>query len=136
MLTILTPCRNERENVEAIADAVARCIRSLAEPVDYQHLFIDNDSTDGTVDELRKLAAKNHTIAVIINQRNFGHVRSPFYGLLSAKGEAVIVLAADFQDPPELISRFIQKWRDGFPVVLGQKANAEESPLLSLLRRA
>jgi glycosyltransferase involved in cell wall biosynthesis len=103
--------------------------------ITFQFLFIDNDSTDGTQDELRLLAATDPAVKVILNQRNFGHVRSPFHGLLQAPGEAVIVMAADLQDPPELIPEFIKKWREGYPVVMGQKVNSEESWLFFTLRR-
>jgi glycosyltransferase involved in cell wall biosynthesis len=103
---------------------------------EYVHLFIDNASVDGTQEELRKLAAEDPRVKVIINQRNFGHVRSPFHGLLQAGGEAVIVLAADLQDPPELIPEFVRLWRKGSKVVLGQKRNSAEAPLFFVVRRA
>lgn len=103
---------------------------------EYVHLFIDNGSTDGTRAELRKLAAEDSRVRVIINNRNFGHVRSPFHGLLQAEGDAVIVMAADLQDPPELIPEFIRLWREGHEVVLGQKTNSQESPLFFAIRRA
>ena len=99
-------------------------------------LFIDNASTDGTQAELRQLAVEDSRVGVILNQRNFGHVRSPYHGLLQAPGDAVIVMAADLQDPPELIPEFIRKWREGYPVVLGQKVNSEESWLFFTVRRA
>lgn len=103
---------------------------------DYEMLFIDNASTDGTVEELRRLAAEDARVKVILNQRNFGHVRSPYHGLLQARGDAVIVLAADLQDPPELIPAFIKKWREGAKVVLGQKTGAAEAWLFFAIRRA
>lgn len=98
-------------------------------------VFVDNASTDGTQEELRKLATEDARVKVILNQRNFGHVRSPFHGLLEAPGDAVIVMAADLQDPPELITEFIKKWREGYPVVMGQKINSEESWLFFTIRR-
>ena len=102
--------------------------------VNYQHLFIDNASIDTTQAELRKLASENKNVRVILNQRNFGHVRSPYYGLLESEGDAVVVVAADMQDPPELIPDFIQKWKEGFPVVVGQKLISQESSLFFALR--
>lgn len=101
----------------------------------YQHVFIDNASSDGTQDELRKIAAEDAFVKVILNQRNFGHVRSPYYGMLQASGDAVIVMASDLQDPPELICDFIRRWREGSPVVLGQKRNSDEARLLFTIRR-
>jgi glycosyltransferase involved in cell wall biosynthesis len=131
-ITIVTPCFNEADNVEALMLRVA----SVMGPADFRHLFIDNCSTDETTSKLRLLCREHPHLRLITNQRNFGHVRSPFHGLLQAPGDAVIVMAADLQDPPELIPEFIKKWREGYPVVLGQKVNSEESWLFFTLRRA
>ena len=133
-LTVLTPCFNEVANVGVLAERVAAALADQS--VDYRHVFIDNASTDGTGEALRALAAQDPRVAVILNQRNFGHVRSPYHGLLEAPGDAVIVMAADLQDPPELIPEFLQKWREGYRVVLGQKLNSEESWLFFNLRRS
>jgi polyisoprenyl-phosphate glycosyltransferase len=133
-LTVLTPCRNEHENVRALYERV-RAVCSQIEGINYEHLFIDNASTDGTVDELRKLAQVDSAVKVIVNQRNFGHVRSPFHGLLQAPGAAVIVMAADLQDPPELIPKLVGFWNQGFEVVLGQKTNSAESFFFYHIRR-
>jgi glycosyltransferase involved in cell wall biosynthesis len=133
-LTVLTPCFNEVANVGVLAERVAAALADQS--VDYRHVFIDNASTDGTGEALRALAAQDPRVAVILNQRNFGHVRSPYHGLLQSPGDAVIVMAADLQDPPELIPEFLQKWREGFRVVLGQKLNSEESWLFFNLRRS
>ncbi|MFZ5494505.1 MAG: glycosyltransferase family 2 protein [Verrucomicrobiota bacterium] len=169
-ITILVPCRNERENVRVLHERVVRAMagagdgekarlpmagavgegtegersREMGEgggervvaALTWELWFIDNASADGTQEELRALAAAESRVKVILNQRNFGHVRSPFHGLLQAPGDAVIVLAADLQDPPELIPEFIGKWREGYPVVMGQKVNSEESWLFFTLRRA
>lgn len=134
-LTVVTPCRNERENVEMLHARVRQVMTQLPD-VAYEHLFIDNASTDGTQEELRRLAAEDPRVKVIFNQRNFGHVRSPYHGLLQARGDAVIVMAADLQDPPELIPEFVKRWREGCPVVVGEKTNSEESPLVFAVRRA
>jgi polyisoprenyl-phosphate glycosyltransferase len=104
--------------------------------MEYLHLFIDNGSTDGTREELRKLAAEDSRVRVIFNNRNFGHVRSPFHGLLQAEGDAVVVMASDLQDPPELIPELVRLWQEGHEVVLGQKTNSAESPLFFAVRRA
>jgi len=101
----------------------------------YEHLFIDNASTDDTVAILRRIAARDPNVKVIVNTRNFGHVRSPYHALLQCHGDAVIGMAADLQDPPELIPAFIQKWREGYKVVLGVKAAAEESALMFAIRK-
>jgi glycosyltransferase involved in cell wall biosynthesis len=134
-VTVLTPCFNEAGNVSALHERVRAVFRDL-DDVQHTHLFIDNASTDGTFSELRMIARGDPNVKLILNQRNFGHVRSPFYGLLQAEGDAVLVLAADLQDPPEMIPELIRLWRQGKPVVLGQKKNSEESPLFFAIRKA
>ncbi len=89
---------------------------------DYEHLFIDNASTDGTVAILRELAAADKRVKVIVNTRNFGQVRSPYHAFLQARGDAVMTCVADLQDPPELIPQFVEKWEEGYKVVIGVKA--------------
>jgi glycosyltransferase involved in cell wall biosynthesis len=134
-ITVLTPCFNEEGNVrelhERIASAFAACPGCT-----YDHLYIDNASTDGTVTQLRLLAAVDPSVRVILNNRNFGHVRSPYHGLLQARGDAVIVMASDLQDPPELIGDFIRLWKEGHEVVLGQKVQSAESSFFFAGRRA
>ena len=133
-ISVLTPCYNEADNVEALYERVKAVFDGLGAYA-YEHVFIDNASTDGTAGILRRLAAKDRRVKVIVNTRNFGHVRSPYYALLQCSGDAVIGMAADLQDPPELIPAFLEKWREGYKVVLGVKASAEESPLMFAIRR-
>jgi polyisoprenyl-phosphate glycosyltransferase len=133
-VTVLTPCYNEADNVQALYERV----RAVFQPLDeytYEHLFIDNASTDATVSILRGIAARDRNVKVIVNTRNFGHVRSPYHALLQCRGDAVIGMAADLQDPPELIPAFLEKWREGYKVVLGVKAAAEESKTMFAVRR-
>ncbi len=134
-ITVLTPCYNEQENVRVLHERIRRAVDQCP-GLTYEHLFIDNASTDGTVGELRSIAAHDSTVRVIVNKRNFGHVRSPYHGLLQAKGEAVIVMASDLQDPPELIPDFVALWREGNEVVVGQKIDSDESSLLFAGRKA
>ena len=101
----------------------------------YEHIFIDNASKDRTVDVLREIAAKDKNVKVIVNARNFGHVRSPYHAVLAAHGDAIIGMASDLQDPPPLIKEFVKKWEEGFLIVVGVKANSEESPLFFAIRR-
>ena len=100
----------------------------------YEHIFIDNASTDGSTAIIRDIATKDKRVKAIVNLRNFGHIRSPYYGLLQAKGDAVIILASDLQDPPERIAEFIHNWECGFKVVIGIKTQSNKSGLLYLLR--
>jgi polyisoprenyl-phosphate glycosyltransferase len=133
-ITVLTPCYNEADNVQTLYERVRAVFQPLHE-YRYEHLFIDNASTDETVAILRRIAARDPNVKVIVNTRNFGHVRSPYHALLQCRGDAVIGMAADLQDPPELIPAFIQKWREGYKVVLGVKAAAEESALMFAIRK-
>jgi polyisoprenyl-phosphate glycosyltransferase len=133
-ITVLTPCYNEAENVRTLYERVRAVFQPLA-GYKYEHLFIDNASTDDTVAILRDLASRDRNVKVIVNTRNFGHVRSPYHALLQCRGDAVIGMAADLQDPPELIPAFIEKWREGYKVVLGVKAASEESAAMFAIRR-
>src|SRR5678815_1274574 len=134
LISILTPCFNEEENVRPLYERIRAVFDRLPE-YRYEHVFIDNASTDRTVDILREIAALDRHVKVIVNTRNFGHVRSPYHALLQCRGDAVIGMAADLQDPPELIPVFLEKWREGYKVVLGVKTAAEESPLMFGIRR-
>jgi polyisoprenyl-phosphate glycosyltransferase len=131
-ISIVTPCYNEVENLRELYER----IKSVMEGSEYkyEHIFIDNASTDGTTAIIRDIAAKDKRVKAIVNLRNFGHIRSPYYGLLQAKGDAVIILASDLQDPPERIAEFIHHWECGFKVVIGIKTQSNELGLLYLLR--
>ena len=131
---MVTPCYNEEPNVEALYRKV-REIFAAQGAYSCEHIFIDNASTDGTQAVLRRLAAEDRNVKVIFNTRNFGHIRSPFYGLIQAHGDAVILLAADFQDPPELINDMLGYWEAGYKVVLGIKTNSGESRFMFALRK-
>jgi glycosyltransferase involved in cell wall biosynthesis len=133
LITVLTPCFNEQENVEPLYEAV-RAVFATLPSYRYEHLFIDNASTDRTVDILRSLAARDPNVKVIVNARNFGPVRSPFHGLMQAHGDAVIGIVADFQDPPELIPELIAKWEQGFKAVMTVKEASKENRLMYALR--
>jgi glycosyltransferase involved in cell wall biosynthesis len=133
-ITVLTPCYNEAENVEVLYERVKAVFAPLTQ-YRYEHLFIDNASSDDTVARLRAIASRDRSVKVIVNTRNFGHVRSPYYALLQCRSDAVIGMAADLQDPPELIPAFLDKWREGYKVVLGVKAASEESAALFAIRK-
>lgn len=133
-ISIVTACYNEEENVLELIQRVRSVMEGLSVNYDYEHIFIDNASEDRTVDLLKIEAEKDKKIKIIVNSRNFGHVRSPSYALLSATGDAVISLVADLQDPPELISDFIKKWEEGFDMVVAIKAGSEEMGVMLKLR--
>jgi glycosyltransferase involved in cell wall biosynthesis len=133
LLTILTPCFNEEENVREVYQQVKAAMGTVP-GCDYEHLFIDNASKDRTVEILRELAAADRRVKVIVNTRNFGHIRSPYHGFLQARGDAVMGCVADLQDPPELIPQFVRKWQEGYKVVIGVKSGSKESRLMFRLR--
>jgi len=134
MISVVTPCCNEEDNVVAVYERVKQVFTKLPS-YGYEHIFIDNASQDGTIGQLRALAAKDQNVKVILNTRNFGHIRSPFYGILQAQGDAVVLLVADLQDPPELIKAFIQQWEAGYKVVLGVKPKSKENRLMFFVRK-
>jgi glycosyltransferase involved in cell wall biosynthesis len=133
-VSVLTPCYNEEGNVEILYDRIRAVFAQLPE-YSYEQVFIDNASTDGTAILLRDLAARDRNVKVIFNTRNFGHIRSPYHALLQCRGDAVVAMASDLQDPPELIPAFLEKWREGFKVVLGVKSSSDESSLMFAVRR-
>ncbi len=102
----------------------------------YEHIIIDNNSTDGTVAELREIAARDKNVKVIVNARNFGHIRSPHHAILEAQGDAVIVLLSDLQDPPELMKDFVREWEAGWPIVVAIKTTSDESGMMYRIRSA
>lgn len=135
LISVLTPCYNEELNVREIYLAVQQEFAALPQ-YRYEHIFIDNGSTDGTREILRTIAAANPAVKAIFNTRNFGPVRSPVYGLLQAHGDAVIGLAADFQDPPTMIPRLLEAWTAGAKVALGVKLESDEHWLMYNVRDA
>jgi len=124
-ITIVTACYNEVENVRNLVQTVNSVMTTVPE-ISFKHLFIDNASTDGTVDELRLLASLYPHVQVILNNRNYGYIRSPMHGVLQATGDAVIRLAADFQDPPELIPELVERWKKGHKAVICVKKDSAE----------
>jgi len=134
LISIVTACYNEEENVETIYKAVKLIFDNLS-GYSYEHIFIDNASKDKTVEILKRIAQNDKNIKIIVNTRNFGHIKSPFYGLLQAKGDAVISIVADLQDPPELIVDFINRWEQGSKIVAGIKKQSKESSIMFGVRK-
>lgn len=133
LVSVVTPCYNEAGNVVELHERIRGVLEGLG-TYRWEHVFVDNCSTDGTQVILRELAARDARVKVILNRRNFGHLRSPVHGLLQARGDAVVVLASDLQDPPELIPEFLSRWEAGAPVVLGVKKTSSESAVFFGLR--
>ena len=134
-ISIMTACYNEEENVIPLTDAVRKIMAEQLPGYDYEHIFIDNCSEDKTLSLLREICAKDKHVKVIENARNFGHIRSPFHGLLQTTGDCTISMAADFQEPPALIPQFVAKWEEGYKVVCAVKTTSKENRLMFSLRK-
>jgi glycosyltransferase involved in cell wall biosynthesis len=135
LISIVSPCYNEEGNVIVLTDRVRKVFATMPQ-YRYEHILIDNSSTDGTVAELREIAARDKNVKVIVNARNFGHIRSPQHALMEAQGDAVIVLLSDLQDPPEMIKDFLVEWEAGWPIVVALKTTSDESGLMYGIRGA
>ena len=133
-ISVLIPCYNEAENVGPISRAVTEILEKELPQYDYELVFIDNDSTDGTRDIIRGLCADNPRIKAILNARNFGQFNSPYYGMLQVTGDCVIEMVADFQDPVEMIPKYIREWEKGYKIVIGIKTSSKENRLMYWLR--
>ena len=131
-ISIVTPCYNEEENVFELYSRVNDIFKNL--DYQYEHLFIDNCSTDKTLSILENIASKDKNVKIIENSRNFGHIRSPWYGLLQSEGDATVSMVADFQDPPELIPELIKKWEEGYKIVIARKTKSKENKIMYSIR--
>jgi glycosyltransferase involved in cell wall biosynthesis len=133
LISVVSPCYNEEGNIEILIDRVRELFASLPQ-YRYEHIIIDNHSTDRTVDILRGIAKNDPHVKVILNARNFGHIRSPHHAILEAKGDAVIVLLSDLQDPPEMLCDFLREWEAGYPIVVAIKSTSDENGLMYRVR--
>jgi len=133
LVSVVTPCYNEEANVEEVYLRVKEVFDKFKK-YQYEHIFIDNASSDKTVHVLKDIAKKDRRVKIIVNTRNFGAIRSSYYGLIQPKGDAAILIFADLQDPPSLIQDFLEKWAEGYKVVKGIKISSKEGFLLYSLR--
>jgi glycosyltransferase involved in cell wall biosynthesis len=133
-ISIITPCYNEELNVRECYERTRAAVASLGN-YRYEHIFIDNASSDNTLGVLKALAAQDRNVKVIRNTRNFGHIRSPMHAFHQATGDVVIGLVADLQDPPEMIVDMIRHWEAGMPVVICVKVSSEEHSLMFWIRK-
>jgi glycosyltransferase involved in cell wall biosynthesis len=134
-VSVVAGCYNEEENVAELYERVVRVFETELPGYTFELILIDNASEDRTVEVLRGIASKDKRLKVIVNNRNFGHIRSPYYGLLQAHGDAVIGMASDLEEPPELIPQFVHKWEAGNKVVFAQKSGSDEFGLFYLIRK-
>lgn len=133
-ISVLIPCYNEEENVEAISSAVIDIIQKECSQYDYEIVFIDNCSTDKTKEIIRGICERNKKVKAIFNAKNFGQFNSPVYGMLQVTGDCVIPIVSDFQDPVDMIPQFIREWENGYKIVIGVKTNSEENRFVYWLR--
>lgn len=133
-ISVMIPCYNEQENVRAIYGAVRDELIKLGDRYDFEILFIDNKSEDRTREIIEAICAEDRRVKAIFNVKNFGQFNSPYYGILQTSGDCTITMCADFQDPVELIPRFIREWERGYKIVIGKKTRSKESPLVYFLR--
>ncbi len=133
-ITFFTPCYNEENNINALYKRVCDVIEKY-DNYNFEYVFIDNASTDNTLSVLKAIAKDDKRIKIISNVRNFGHIRSSYYGLLQCTGDAVVVMVADLQDPPEMIPKYITEWENGHSLILGIKSKSKENPIMFLIRK-
>ncbi len=131
-ISIVTPTYNEEDNISLLCEAISKEMKNF--DYDYEHIIIDNNSDDSTIHKLRKIAQNDNKVKVILNSRNFGAVRSSQYALLQSSGDAAILLSSDFQEPVELISKYIKEWENGHKIVLGQRTSSDTNKFLDLIK--
>lgn len=133
LISIVTPCFNEEENIEELSLRIKNAMED--QPYFYEHIFIDNASTDSTVKKIKQLIDGDKRIKLIVNARNFGHLKSPYYAVLQARGDSVVLIASDLQDPPELIPALLKKWEMGYKTVMIVKKRSMENKFMFLIRK-
>ncbi|MEG0368745.1 MAG: glycosyltransferase family 2 protein [Hungatella sp.] len=133
-ISIVVPCYNEEDNVEALTDAIRAIFHADLPEYCYELIFIDNDSVDQTRERIRRLCAEDPAVKGIFNAKNFGQFNSPYYGMLQTHGDCTILMAADFQDPVEMIPRYVAEWEAGYKIVIGIKTTSKENKLMYWLR--
>ena len=133
LVSIVCPTFNEVHNVEELYRRL-RAVIAANTHYRFEIVIIDNASSDGTQDKLRLIAVTDPDVRVILNSRNFGHIRSPYHGVLQAEGDAVIVMASDLQDPPELVSAFLAEWERGYKIAMAVKTGADEGAFFAWMR--
>lgn len=133
-ISIVVPCYNEEDNVQALADALRAMFKESLPSYRYEIIFIDNDSRDSTRDIIRRLAGEDKGIKGIFNAKNFGQFNSPYYAMLQSTGDCTVLMAADFQDPVDMIPKYVKEWENGYRIVIGIKKSSQENPLMYWLR--
>jgi len=134
LISVVTPTYNEIDNIDDLYSRLLK-IWNIYQNYNFELIVIDNASTDGTVEKLKEIAGRDKRVKVIVNNKNYGHLRSPYWAMLQAYGDAVIFMASDLQDPPETLPLFIDQWENGYKVVLGVKPKSEANGISHYLRK-
>lgn len=133
-ISVVIPCYNEEENVEALYKALRDTFREKLSNYKYEIIYIDNDSSDHTRSLIRGICGKDPDVKGIFNAKNFGQFNSPYYAMLQSTGDCTILMAADFQDPVEMIPQYVAEWENGYKIVIGIKKSSQENKLMYWLR--
>ena len=133
-ISIVVPCYNEEENVIPLSRAITALFEKELADYRYELIFIDNDSRDRTRELLRGLCQSDPDIKAIFNAKNFGQFNSPYYAMLQTSGDCTILMAADFQDPVEMIPQYVREWESGYKIVIGIKKSSQENKFMYWLR--
>jgi glycosyltransferase involved in cell wall biosynthesis len=133
LVSIVAGCYNEEENIPELYARLTAVMQGFPE-YDYEIILIDNNSEDKTVEVIKRIANNDSRLKAIVNVRNFGHIRSPYHALLQAKGDVVIGMASDLEDPPELVGEFLKKWQEGFKIAIGVRRSSAEKGLMPIFR--
>lgn len=134
MISVLIPTYNESENVTSLSKAIIDVFEQELPFYDYEIIFIDNASKDNTREKICTLCDGNRKIKAIFNAKNFGQFNSPYYGLCQTTGDCTILMCADFQDPVDMIPKFIHEWEQGYKIVCGIKTSSKENGFTYWLR--
>lgn len=133
-ISIVVPCYNEEENINALYQAIDHILNTELPKYTYELIFIDNDSKDRTREIIRGLCDEDKKVKGIFNAKNFGQFNSPYYAMLQSTGDCTILMAADFQDPVEMIPKYVKEWEKGYKIVIGIKKSSKENKIMYWLR--
>ena len=134
IISVMIPCYNEEENARPIYEAVRDEIIKSCPAYGYEILFIDNKSQDRTREIIEGICKEDKNVKAIFNSKNFGQFNSPYYGMINTTGDCTITICADFQDPVEMIPKFIAEWEKGYKIVIGKKTRSKENAVMYFLR--
>lgn len=134
-ISVITGVYNEAETVRDVYNAIKKVFTGLKKDYDYEHIFMDNHSSDQTVSILKDIAAQDRRVKILVYSKNFGPLKTEMVGYRYATGDVVISYEANLKDPPDLIPSFIKYWENGYDVVYGVRNITHDNLLMSLVRK-